>query len=577
MASHADGPTRAVHDLAIITISTNEAHWLSACLSSVYAHQGAATLDVIVADNESTDGTRELVESEFPKARVITCVNRGFSHANNRALMAADARYLLFLNPDTEILDGSFGELVQALDERPGVGLAGVRQVTPDGSLFPTVRRFPSPTRALFEALGSERLPFRASWLGERELRLERYESELQCDWTSGSFMIARKEALVSAGAMDERFFIYSEEPDLCLRIKKAGWDVRHLPTMTILHHAGKAGLNPRMLAQETYARRQYAMKHFSTLRRVAFTAAIGLGLVLRLVTSRDAARRSAYTRALGTLMGFVPHRSERRPKWRSLRRRRSRTTPDGAFASCGACSAHRDLPFAEQADPVAALRPVLDKLLRRAGLAKLAPEFRHAANCILRPVDDVVEGDQAARRHQRGVQLVVTPDPLRRVVTVDEEEVDGTPGKLAHYPLQRGRGMRVSRQEHDLLPFTRARPIQRCSRRVVSSSVAWILRCRKVHRDEQSVRRRHSREEEERPTFSCADLDDRRRRISAQDVEQRSDLPLDLKRGDSEVIHAEIPRERKVGLEARLCSSLLDHSRCCANADPIAQESEEL
>src|SRR5205085_3033216 len=127
-------------------------------------------------------------------------------------------------------------------------------------------------------ALGSERLPFRASWLGERELRLERYESELSCDWTSGSFMIARKEALVSAGAMDERFFIYSEEPDLCLRIKKAGWDVRHLPTMTILHHAGKAGLNPRMLAQETYARRQYAMKHFSTLRGVAFTAAIGLG-----------------------------------------------------------------------------------------------------------------------------------------------------------------------------------------------------------------------------------------------------------------------------------------------------------
>src|SRR5207302_3009507 len=105
----------------------------------------------------------------------------------------------------------------------------------------------------------------------------------------------------------DERFFIYSEEPDLCLRIKKAGWDVRHLPTMTILHHAGKAGLNPRMLSQETYARRQYAMKHFSTLRGVAFTAAIGLGLVLRLVTSRDAARRSAYTRALGTLMGFVP------------------------------------------------------------------------------------------------------------------------------------------------------------------------------------------------------------------------------------------------------------------------------
>jgi hypothetical protein len=129
----------------------------------------------------------------------------------------------------------------------------------PEAELFPTIRRFPNAVRAVFEALGSERSPFRASWLGERELDLGRYEHEIACDWTSGSFLLVRREALESAGLFDERFFIYSEETDLCLRIKAAGWEIRHLPTMTILHHAQKAGANPKMEAQLAFAGLQYA------------------------------------------------------------------------------------------------------------------------------------------------------------------------------------------------------------------------------------------------------------------------------------------------------------------------------
>ena len=182
----------------------------------------------------------ELVEREFPAARVVTCDNYGFGHANNRALLTTNARYIVFLNPDTEIREGSFAELVARMDASPRLGLAGVMQITPDGQVFPTIRRFPNALRALFEAMGSERYPLRASWLGERELDLSRYERETDCDWTSGSFMLARREALESAGYFDERFFIYSEETDLCLRIKSAGWDIRHLPIMTVLHHAAK-------------------------------------------------------------------------------------------------------------------------------------------------------------------------------------------------------------------------------------------------------------------------------------------------------------------------------------------------
>ena len=118
-------------------------------------------------------------------------------------------------------------------------------------------------TRSLGEAFGSEQWPVRARWARERELDMTRYAFELDCDWTSGSFMLARREALLAAGLLDERFFLQCEEPDLCLRIKRAGWRVRHLPSMTILHH-GKPGVRPRMVAQEAYARRQYAQKHFS-------------------------------------------------------------------------------------------------------------------------------------------------------------------------------------------------------------------------------------------------------------------------------------------------------------------------
>src|SRR2546430_503845 len=99
------GPTNDQADVAIIIVSTNEAKWLEPCLSTVFAHAGGAELDVVVVDNESTDGTRELVETRFPKARVVASENKGFAHANNRGAMTCTARYVLFLNPDTEIVD----------------------------------------------------------------------------------------------------------------------------------------------------------------------------------------------------------------------------------------------------------------------------------------------------------------------------------------------------------------------------------------------------------------------------------------------------------------------------------------
>ncbi len=289
-------------DLAVITVSTNEARWLRPCLSTLFAHVGNIRLDVVIADNESTDGTQELVEREFPLARVVRCQNRGFAHGNNRALMTTDARYVLFLNPDTETIEGTYEELVRAMDARPDVGLIGVKQLTGDGKLWPTIRYFPNLVRGLGNALGSERWGG-GFWTGERELDLSAYEREVDCDWTSGSFMFVRREALESGGFMDERFFIYSEEPDLCYRIKNAGWGVRHLPLMTIVHHAGKAGISAKMQAQDAYTRKQFARKHFSRAYRAAYLAAIGLGYALRICLGSDE-QRAAARRALRVLTG---------------------------------------------------------------------------------------------------------------------------------------------------------------------------------------------------------------------------------------------------------------------------------
>src|SRR5580765_3881591 len=296
-----------MHDLAVLVVSTNEARWLRACLTSVFAHRGSCSLDVVVADNESTDGTADLVADEFPDARVVRCVNYGFAHANNRALMTTNARYALFLNPDTEIQVGTFEALVNYLDNHPDVGLAGVVQLTPDGEVYPTIRYFPNALRALGQALGAERLPFRATLLRERELSLARYDRVVDCDWTSGSFMLARREALESAGFLDERFFIYSEEPDLCLRIKRAGWRVCHLPEMTIVHYAGKGGIRPKMWAQDAYTRMQHAHKHFSPVHRRVYTAALGLGYATRaLAPGLDASRRGRRNAARAALRVMI-------------------------------------------------------------------------------------------------------------------------------------------------------------------------------------------------------------------------------------------------------------------------------
>jgi N-acetylglucosaminyl-diphospho-decaprenol L-rhamnosyltransferase len=295
-----------VQDLAVILVSHHGERWLKPCLASVFAHVGRCDLDVVVVNN-ADDDTEAVVRGSFPAVRVIRCENHGFAHANNRALETCDARYVLFLNVDTEILRGTFEELVALLDGRPSVGLAGVRQLTALGDVAPSIRRFPNAIRAFGDSLGGERLLIRPAWLGERVLDPTAYSHEHACDWTSGSFLIVRHEVFRTVGTMDERFFLYSEEPDLCLRAKRAGWETRYVPTIDVLHHGGNEGSNARLAAQDAFSRMQLARKHFSRLHQAAYAGALGLGYALRSIgpSHGTTGRKTAARAALRTLVGI--------------------------------------------------------------------------------------------------------------------------------------------------------------------------------------------------------------------------------------------------------------------------------
>ena len=155
----------------------------------------------------------------------------------------------LLPDPDTEVVDGTLGDLVRAAGQFPEAGVFGVRQVNGQGKLEPSMRRFPHPARWFLEALGSGRWARDGRWSGQRVRKWGAHDTYARCDWTSGSAMLVRDEVLRATGGMDESFFLFSEEPDLSLRALRAGWTTLHLPVSTVVHYGGNEAANVRMSA----------------------------------------------------------------------------------------------------------------------------------------------------------------------------------------------------------------------------------------------------------------------------------------------------------------------------------------
>ena len=271
-------------DLSVIIVTYNGRAMALDTLRSSAAAAGNARVEWIVVDSGSTDGTPDEIERLFPKVRVIRGENRGFAAGNNVGLRVARGRYVLLLNPDVEIASGTLASLVAAMDARPEVGVASVVQCTSDGDLQHSIRRFPSVIRDVGEAL------FAARWrilttFQELETRETAYEREHSVDWLVGAFLIARREAVESVGLMDEGFFLYSEEVDWCYRFRQSGWDVRHLPVMTVIHHAGRRDRGD-LMAQLAYSRKRFAHKHFGIAKRHGIQGALVLGHLVRICVS---------------------------------------------------------------------------------------------------------------------------------------------------------------------------------------------------------------------------------------------------------------------------------------------------
>jgi GT2 family glycosyltransferase len=268
-------------DLSIIVVTHNGRDLALRTLRSAHGASEGIDCEWFVVDNASTDGTPEAIEAEFPAVSVIRAPNRGFAAGNNVGLERARGRYVLLLNPDVEIASGTFAELLAALDARPEVGIASVVQRGTDGVLQFSMRRFPSPARDLGESLFSSRWPVFRS-LGEVDVDPTRYAVEVSPDWACGAFLCARAEAVAATGPMDERFFLYSEEIDWCLRARQAGWDVRHLPSMTVIHHAGRRDRGD-LMAQLAWSRSLFAAKHHGRAGALGIRAALAVGNLVRI------------------------------------------------------------------------------------------------------------------------------------------------------------------------------------------------------------------------------------------------------------------------------------------------------
>lgn len=283
-------------DLSVVIVTHNGRELALRTLRSARAALGALRAEWIVADSASADGTPEAIEREFADVAVLRVPNRGFAAGNNAGIERARGRYVLLLNPDVEIREGTFAELLEALDRRPEVGIASVVQRGAGGELQFSMRRFPSPMRDLGESLGAARWPLGRS-LQELDVRAERYAEETSPDWVVGAFLCARAEAIASIGPMDERFFLYSEEIDWCLRARAAGWDVRHLPLMAVTHHAGRRD-GGDLMPQLAHSRMLFARKHRGRIDREGIRWALALGYLVRILAKLPGALRHSRPQA---------------------------------------------------------------------------------------------------------------------------------------------------------------------------------------------------------------------------------------------------------------------------------------
>lgn len=254
-------------DLTVIIVSYNVKEFLEQALHSVLKATRGLVAEIFVVDNNSQDGSAELVREKFPQVRlIINEKNLGFAKANNQALSQAQGQYIALVNPDCLVQEDTFIKIIGFFKNHPEAGMVGCKVLNPDGSLQLACRRsFPTPWVAFTKLVGLSRLFPRSRWFGRYNLTYLSPEEAHEVDAISGSFMVIRRELLRGVGYLDESFFLYSEDLDWCYRIKKAGWKIYYTPDTKIIHYKGESSKQSELDSTLMFYRAMllFVRKHF--------------------------------------------------------------------------------------------------------------------------------------------------------------------------------------------------------------------------------------------------------------------------------------------------------------------------
>jgi N-acetylglucosaminyl-diphospho-decaprenol L-rhamnosyltransferase len=282
-------------DVAVVIVTYNSADVLGGCLRSL-SEQGAPLAAVVVADNASRDNTRDIAESaDLPVLFVEVGRNAGYAAAINAGIAALDLTRLdavLVLNPDCRVLPGALSLLTSALHQS-GRGIVVPRLINPDGSLQPSLRRTPTASRALVEALLPGGLAGRLGPLGELVTDPRVYERPGVTAWATGAAMLISVSVLREVGPWDESFLLYGEETEYSLRAADKGWRTWYEPAAVFEHIGGESGTNPTLASLMTVNKVVLFRRRHNRLHSAAYFAAVAVGECIRAAVGRRTSRAS--------------------------------------------------------------------------------------------------------------------------------------------------------------------------------------------------------------------------------------------------------------------------------------------
>jgi N-acetylglucosaminyl-diphospho-decaprenol L-rhamnosyltransferase len=279
--------------VAVVVVSYNTRDLLLGCLTSVLESAQDRSMELVVVDNASEDGSYEAVREAYAHTRLIrNSTNLGFGAASNQGIRATSSKFILLLNSDARLTAEAFQALCDCLERNERCGAAGCRLIDAAGAEVINTRNFLTPLNQAFELAG---INLGSGWLRRtRPPNLDRNLVDCSVDWIDGACLMLRRTALDETGIFDERFFMYSEDEDLCFRLRQRGWLVCFCGAGTAVHHgAASSQLHKiEMLGQFYLSQMNFLSKHRSRRSVSFYVALMKTVLLLKRWLLRDAHRR---------------------------------------------------------------------------------------------------------------------------------------------------------------------------------------------------------------------------------------------------------------------------------------------